>query len=62
MKKAILNLIEKVEAGAGVEAFVAVETLERDTLRHSVARQRANKGLRDDTALMASAKGGVHGA
>ncbi|CAI8847462.1 RHH_1 domain-containing protein [Pseudomonas brassicacearum] len=62
MKKAILNLIEKVEAGAGVEAFVAVETLERDTLRHSIARQHANKGLRDDTALMASAKGGVHGA
>ncbi|KQW30686.1 hypothetical protein ASC85_24010 [Pseudomonas sp. Root401] len=62
MKKAILNFIEKVEAGAGVEAFVAVEALERDTLRHSTARRRADNGLLDDTAPMASAKGGVHGA
>ncbi|MDU9035632.1 transcriptional regulator [Pseudomonas corrugata] len=39
MRKAILSFIEKVEAGAGIEAFIAVELLEKDTRRHSLARR-----------------------
>jgi RHH-type proline utilization regulon transcriptional repressor/proline dehydrogenase/delta 1-pyrroline-5-carboxylate dehydrogenase len=39
MKKAILTFIEKVEAGAGIEEFVAVELLDKDTKRHSIARR-----------------------
>ncbi|WP_260961448.1 transcriptional regulator [Pseudomonas citri] len=39
MKKAILGLIEKVEAGAGIEEVVGIASLERDTLRHSIARR-----------------------
>ncbi|MBV4494705.1 transcriptional regulator [Pseudomonas sp. SWRI12] len=39
MKKAILSFIEKVEGGAGIEAFMAVELLEKDTRRHSIARR-----------------------
>lgn len=62
MKKAILHFIEQVEAGADVEAFVAVEALERDTLRHSIARRRRDNGPRDDTAPMASIKDSAHGA
>ncbi|ALI09347.1 MULTISPECIES: hypothetical protein [Pseudomonas] len=46
MKRAILDFIEKVEAGAGIEALVAVEALERDAARHSLARRR-----RDTIAL-----------
>ena len=48
MKKAILNFIEQVEAGAGVEALVAAEALERDRLRHS-ARRRTESSLLEDT-------------
>jgi len=36
MKKAILELIEKVEAGAGIEDIVNVD-LDKDTKRYSVA-------------------------
>ncbi|WLH10764.1 ribbon-helix-helix protein, CopG family [Pseudomonas hefeiensis] len=39
MRKAILNFIEKVEAGAGIEELIAVEFLEKDTRRHSIARR-----------------------
>ncbi|CAH0168151.1 transcriptional regulator [Pseudomonas brassicacearum] len=39
MKKAILNFIERVEGGAGIEAFIADELLEKDTRRHSIARR-----------------------
>ncbi|MBS7420491.1 transcriptional regulator [Pseudomonas syringae] len=39
MKKAILNFIEKVEAGAGIEELIAVEFLEKDTRRHSIVRR-----------------------
>ncbi|QBZ90611.1 hypothetical protein EPZ47_18445 [Pseudomonas viciae] len=39
MKNAILNFIEKVEAGAGIEELIAVELLEKDTRRHSIARR-----------------------
>jgi len=35
MKKAILQLIEKVEAGASIEDVVDPGTLEKDSLRHS---------------------------
>jgi hypothetical protein len=49
MKKAILNFIEQVEAGAGVEALVAAEALERDRLRHSIARRRTESSLLEDT-------------
>lgn len=48
MKKAILSFIEKVEAGAGVEVLVAVEALERDALRHSIARRRKDNGRFED--------------
>ncbi|AQY65720.1 hypothetical protein [Pseudomonas veronii] len=41
MKKAILALIEKVEAGAGIEVLVPVEALAQDTMRHSIARRHA---------------------
>ena len=45
MKKAILELIEKVEAGAGIEDIVGVDFLEKDALRHSVAmRLRQERG------------------
>ena len=37
MKKAILELIEKVEAGAGIEDIVDIDLLEKDSLRHSIA-------------------------
>ena len=37
MKKAILELIEKVEAGAGIEDIVDLDLLEKDSLRHSIA-------------------------
>jgi hypothetical protein len=37
MKKAILDLIEKVEAGAGIEDIVSVDFLENDARRYSVA-------------------------
>lgn len=59
MKKAILNFIEKVEAGAGVEVLVAVEALERDALRHSIARRRKDTAGLKITAPM-SAKGNAH--
>ncbi|MBO1536622.1 transcriptional regulator [Pseudomonas sp. OA65] len=62
MKKAILSFIEKVEAGAGVEAFVAVEALERDTLRHSISRRRRETGLLEDNFPIESARGGGLGA
>ncbi|MNR67442.1 hypothetical protein D3C85_1914440 [compost metagenome] len=39
MKKAILTFIEKVEAGAGIEEFVAVDLLDQDTKRHSITRR-----------------------
>jgi len=45
MKKAILELIEKVEAGAGIEELVGAESLENDTFRHSIAlRHRISSG------------------
>ncbi|WLG94065.1 transcriptional regulator [Pseudomonas sp. FP198] len=62
MKKAILNFIEKVEAGAGVEALVAVEALERDRLRHSIARRRADSNLSKDTAPITPAEADARGA
>jgi predicted transcriptional regulator len=37
MKKAILELIEKVEAGARIEDIVDIDLLEKDSLRHSIA-------------------------
>lgn len=37
MKKAILELIEKVESGAGIEDLVDIDVLEKDTKRYSVA-------------------------
>ena len=37
MKKAILELIEKVEAGAGIEDIVSVDFLEKGARRYSVA-------------------------
>ena len=40
MKKAILELIEKVEAGAEIEDVVGVELLEKDSLRHSIVMRR----------------------
>lgn len=39
MKKAILSFIEKVEAGAGIEELIAVDLLEKDTRRYSIARR-----------------------
>lgn len=39
MKKAILQLIEKVEAGAGITEIVNIELLEKDSSRHSIARR-----------------------
>lgn len=47
MKKAILSFIEKVENGAGIEAFIAIEFMEKDTRRHSIAR-RLRKGCNTD--------------
>lgn len=45
MKKAILQLIEKVEAGARIEDVVGIELLEKDSLRHSIAlRRHMNSG------------------
>ncbi|EXF93370.1 hypothetical protein HK44_006685 [Pseudomonas fluorescens HK44] len=37
MKKAILELVEKVEAGARIEDVVDIDLLEKDSLRHSIA-------------------------
>ena len=48
MKKAILNFIEKVEGGAGIEEFIAVELLEKDTRRHSIARRRCKDCSADE--------------
>lgn len=56
MKRAILDLIEKVEAGAGIEALVAAEALESDTLRHSLARRCKDNG----SVPMAQTNGGAH--
>lgn len=42
MKKAILTLIEKVEAGAGIEDILGVDRLGEDSSRHSIAL-RLNK-------------------
>jgi len=40
MKKAILQLIEEVEAGARIEDIIGAEFLEKDSLRHSVSLRR----------------------
>ena len=40
MKKVILQLIEKVKAGARIEDVVGIEFLEKDSLRHSIALRR----------------------
>jgi predicted transcriptional regulator len=40
MKKAILQLIGKVEAGASIEDVVDPDTLEKDSLRHSISLRR----------------------
>jgi len=40
MKKAILQLIEEVEAGARIEDIIGAEFLEKDSLRHSIALRR----------------------
>lgn len=40
MKKAILGLIEKVEAGSRIEDIVDIDLLEKDSLRHSIASRR----------------------
>jgi predicted transcriptional regulator len=40
MKKAIIELIEKVEAGAEIEDVVGIELLEKDSSRHSIAMRR----------------------
>ncbi len=40
MRKAILELIDKVEAGAEIEDVVGFELLEKDSLRHSIAMRR----------------------
>lgn len=44
MKKAILELIEKVEAGAGIEDIVDVDILDKDTKRYSVALRHQQDG------------------
>jgi len=45
MKKAILQLIEKVEAGACIEDVVGPDILEKDSLRHSITlRRHMNSG------------------
>ncbi|WP_260955933.1 hypothetical protein [Pseudomonas citri] len=43
MKKVILQLIEKVKAGARIEDVVGIEFLEKDSLRHSIALRRHMK-------------------
>jgi RHH-type proline utilization regulon transcriptional repressor/proline dehydrogenase/delta 1-pyrroline-5-carboxylate dehydrogenase len=48
MKKAILNFIEKIEAGAGIEELVATELLEKDARRHSIARRLCKDCSIDD--------------
>ncbi|WP_338495710.1 ribbon-helix-helix protein, CopG family [Pseudomonas sp. WP18] len=48
MRKAILSFIEQVEAGAGIEAFIAVEFLEKDTRRHSIARRLRKDSSTDE--------------
>lgn len=48
MKKAILNFIEKVEDGAGIEALIAAELLEKDTRRHSIARRLCKECSTDE--------------
>lgn len=43
MKKAILQLIEKVEAGACIEDVVGLDILEKDSLRHSITQRQHRK-------------------